>query len=194
MLLDIVSTRHLQHIPRIDFKFKCLGGLWTFDGSTFKPINLEASTYAEFAYNQNKYYYSAYWLGWEQLFVYEPSSNKNFTVLTDLTQTCSECFSDLTPMADGRIAFEYNSQVGTSDGTIAGTSLLTGKPRIANIIGTFENRVYCSDFFTEHLLSTDGTPGGTKNLTNAVVRRILTFNGKFFVIKRTKVLTNFYLN
>lgn len=157
-------------------------GLWTFDGSTFKLINIEAYTYTHFTHdNSNKYYYSARWEGYEQLFVYEPSANKNFTVLTDLKQSCSECFKDLTPMSDNKIAFIYNSQIGTSDGTIAGTSLLVGYPRVSNVVGAFEGRVYCNEYYTEDLLSTDGTVFGTRNVTSrAITRTIFTFNGDAF--------------
>ncbi len=85
----------------------------------------------------------------------------------------------------GNVAFSYNTQLGFTDGTLAGTTFLTGSPRALSVLGAYNGKLYFEQYVdvatsSGPLMVSDGTKEGSKiALDRNVGSQFFYFNGTF---------------
>ena len=177
-------------------------GLWVFDGAKFWPIiSMEMfQVYPDLKkYDpvNNKFYYIAYFNNTPQVVVSNLAiQTSNYIILTNLNQECFpiyKCYSylDVLNEDDGTMVFVYNTQLGFTDGSVTGTSLMLGTPRVYEVHGVFNGKVYFNELTADYSLGSTTASDGTTQGTTVVLEVPIASKFIHFEGNRLSVLNPF---
>lgn len=178
-------------------------GLWAFNGTSFYPVHLGATSYRHALHDsqRNKFYFVANVNDSAQMFIFEHSDLPvTSTKLTNYNEDCGvrDCFSyiNLLNAKDGIVVFVYDDRIGITTGSVGGTDLWDTYPSVYITKGLYNNRFYflgSLNSVSAGLLYTDGTVAGTKLITAGLPSVVEELNGTSKYVS-TEVLETYSCN